>query len=135
LLNDYLICMQFNNFFCMRRMSLLAFLVLIIPHIIFASFAILDTLDVTQDTIHTETIEQYHLRMYKMGFDISNCRCEDCQKLKGVINTAKSKNNIYSTIRDVGIILLVCLMIVSLLLVYLIITSVINWLNGGAKFL
>jgi len=119
----------------MRRVILLIFLVLIIPRISSASFAILDTLDVTQDTVHTETIEQYHLRMYKMGFDISNCRCVDCQKLKAVINTAQSKNNIASTLRDVGIILLVCIMIVSLLLVYLIITSVTNWLNGGAKFL
>lgn len=116
-------------------MILLFFLVLIIPRISSASFAILDTLDVTQDTVHTEKIEQYHLRMYKMGFDISNCRCVDCQKLKAVTNTTQSNNNIASTLRNVGITLLVCIMIVSLLLVYLIMTSVINWLNGGAKFL
>ena len=56
----------------------------------FASFPITDTLKIKQDTVNTETVAEYHLRMQKMGFDIQDCRCEDCKKFKGINNAMKN---------------------------------------------
>jgi len=56
----------------------------------FASFPITDTLKIKQDTVNTETVAEYHLRMQKMGFDIQDCRCDDCKKFKGINNALKN---------------------------------------------
>ena len=50
----------------------------------YSSFPISDTLPMKKDTLQTETVEQYHLRMQKMGFDIDDCRCDDCKIFKGI---------------------------------------------------
>lgn len=49
-----------------------------------ASFPILDTLEVHKHILQTETVGQYHLRIQKMGFDISTCNCKDCRAGKFV---------------------------------------------------
>jgi hypothetical protein len=46
----------------------------------YASFPITDTLQIKQETLQTETVEQYHLRMQKMGVDINSCKCVSCRK-------------------------------------------------------
>ena len=46
----------------------------------YASFPITDTLEVKQDTLQTETVEQYHVRMQNMGFDLNSCKCVSCTK-------------------------------------------------------
>ena len=76
----------------------------------YASFPITDTLEIIKDTVQTETVEQYHLRMQKMGFDIQDCRCDDCSKFKG-INTPlkngevrqKQKTNVWPLVKTLGI--------------------------------
>ena len=45
----------------------------------YASFPVADTLKVTQDTIKKESVDSYHLRMKKMGFDLNSCNCESCR--------------------------------------------------------
>ena len=45
----------------------------------YASFPVSDTLKVKQDTIQTETVDQYHLRMQKMGIDLNSCNCASCR--------------------------------------------------------
>ena len=45
----------------------------------FASFPIADNLEVTQDTIQTEEIKQYHYNLQKMGIDLHSCKCESCR--------------------------------------------------------
>jgi hypothetical protein len=49
----------------------------------YASFPIDTNRTDTSKVIVKETTEQYHLRMEKQGFDISNCMCIDCRKFKG----------------------------------------------------
>ena len=56
----------------------------------YASFPITDTLEIKQDTVNTETVAEYHLRMQKLGFDIQDCRCVDCKKFKGINNAMKN---------------------------------------------
>tara|TARA_B100000795_G_C22588795_1_gene356671 strand:+ start:208 stop:579 length:372 start_codon:yes stop_codon:yes gene_type:complete len=76
----------------------------------YASFPIIDTLQIKQDALQTETVAQYHLRMQKMGFDINDCRCDDCKIFKG-INTPlkngevrrKQKTNVWPLVKTLGI--------------------------------
>jgi hypothetical protein len=76
----------------------------------YASFPVSDTLKMKQDTLQTETVEQYHIRMQEMGFDIENCRCNDCKKFKG-INTVlkngetrkKQTTNIWPLVKLLGV--------------------------------
>ena len=50
---------------------LLSFCTLIIcANVSYASFPVSDTLNFKQDTITNESVEDYHLRLQKMGFDI-----------------------------------------------------------------
>ena len=46
----------------------------------YASFPVADTLKMKQDTVQKEAVEQYHIRMQKMGIDINSCKCESCRK-------------------------------------------------------
>ena len=76
----------------------------------YASFPITDTLQIKQDTLLKETVALYHLRMQKMGFDIDDCRCDDCKIFKG-INTPlkngevrqKQKTNVWPLVKTLGI--------------------------------
>mgnify|MGYP006224618465 CR=1 FL=1 len=45
----------------------------------YASFPVSDTLKVKQETLQTETVDAYHLRMQKMGFDLNSCNCSSCR--------------------------------------------------------
>ena len=81
-----------------------------LPLIGLASFPIIDTLQIKQDTLQKETVALYHLRMQKMGFDIDDCRCDDCKIFKG-INTPlkngevrqKQKTNVWPLVKTLGI--------------------------------
>ena len=55
-----------------------------LTNVIYASFPTTGTLQISKDTLQSETIEKYHIRMQRMGFDIENCRCDDCKKFKGI---------------------------------------------------
>jgi hypothetical protein len=76
----------------------------------YASFPITDTLQIKQDTLQKETVALYHLRMQKMGFNIDDCRCDDCKIFKG-INTPlkngevrqKQKTNVWPLVKTLGI--------------------------------
>ena len=73
----------------------------LIPLIGLASFPIMeDTLKTNADTLtEKKNIEQYHLRLPKQGFDISNCMCVDCRKFKGITeNLNKNSSSKESTL-------------------------------------
>ena len=94
----------------MKKSILLLITLITLTNVSYASFPVADTLKMKQDTVQTETVEQYHLRMQKMGFDLDDCRCDDCKKFKG-INTPlkngevkqKQKTNIWPLVKTLGI--------------------------------
>ena len=74
----------------MRKLILLIISVISLTNVSYASFPVSDTLKVKKDTIQTETVEQYHLRIQKMGFDIEDCSCKTCnQGLEPKVRTEK----------------------------------------------
>ena len=108
----------------MKKLLLLLIALTTLTNVSYASFPVSDTLKVKQDTVQTETVEQYHLRMQKMGFDIDDCKCDDCKKFKG-INTAlkngetrqKQKTNIWPLVKTLGVWLLALLVILVIWLI------------------
>ena len=74
----------------MGKLILILIMLTTFNNVSYASFPIADTLEIKQETVQTETVEQYHLRMQKMGFDLEDCRCEDCKKFKGINNAMKN---------------------------------------------
>ena len=103
----------------------------------YASFPITDILQIKQDTLQKETVEQYHIRMQKMGFDIDDCRCDDCKIFKGISSPLengevrqKQKTNYKSLLVTMGVWLIV---IIILLLVW-IVRGVMNWDPGSDLF-
>ena len=110
----------------MKKLLLLLITLTTFTNVSYASFPVSDTLKVKQDTVQTETVEQYHLRMQKMGFDIDDCKCNDCKKFKG-INTElkngetrqKQKTNIWPLVKTLGVWLLA---VVVILVIWLLIS-------------
>jgi len=99
----------------------------------YASFPVTDTLKIKQDTVQTETVEQYHIRMQKMGFDINDCRCDDCKKFKGINTVLKNgetrkekKTNIWPLVKTLG----VWLLAVVVILVIWLIVAIFNAFKG-----
>ena len=74
----------------MKKLILLLIILTSFTNVSYASFPITDTLKIKQDTVNTETVAEYHLRMQKIGFDIQDCRCDDCKKFKGINNAMKN---------------------------------------------
>ncbi|MDA8535624.1 hypothetical protein N9K38_00530 [Flavobacteriales bacterium] len=63
----------------MNKLILLLITLTILTNVSYASFPVSDTLKMKQDTVQTEAVEQYHLRMQKMGIDLNSCKCESCR--------------------------------------------------------
>ena len=109
---------------------LLSLALITFANVSYAPFPFVDTLKVKQDSIHSETVEQYHLRMKKMGFDINSCKCKDCQRFKGVRNFTESKQN--KSFKDISYFLLIFLMVLAAVFFVLIIQSFTRWVKEGS---
>ena len=121
----------------MKRLLLLIITLITFTNVSFASFPVADTLKVKQDTEETETVEQYHLRMQKMGFDIKDCRCNDCKKFKGINNIPKNaetvqkkKTNYTPLFATLGIWLVVAAVVFAIWFLWWIARGLENFGNG-----
>ena len=78
----------------MKKIILLVITLTTLTNVSYASFPVMeDTLKTNADTLtEKKNIEQYHFRLQKQGFDISNCMCVDCRKFKGIIESS-NKNS------------------------------------------
>ena len=116
----------------MKKLLLLLITITTFTNISYASFPVADTLKVKQNTVQTETVEQYHLRMQKMGFDIEDCRCNDCKKFKGINNVKKKeiKFNSKTLFKTIGIWALILVAALVFLLLYAI-WNAFSSLGGG----
>ena len=94
----------------MKKLLVMLITLTTFTNVSYASFPITDTLQIKQDTLKKETVALYHLRMQKMGFDIDDCRCDDCKIFKG-INTPlkngevrqKQKTNVWPLVKTLSI--------------------------------
>ena len=85
----------------MKKLLLVLIMLTILTNVSYASFPVLADIIISTDTIipdtnkivKKETTEQYHLRLQKQGFDISNCMCVDCRKFKGITRDSNKNSN------------------------------------------
>ena len=68
-----------------------------LPSVSYASFPVPNALMINQDTIKKESVEDYHLRLQKMGFDLESCKCEDCKSKDYSSNTNISSGGLFLT--------------------------------------
>ena len=84
-----------------KKLLFLFISLIIFTNVSYASFPVhgeilisIDTLKAdTNKVVKKETTEQYHLRLQKQGFDISNCMCVDCRKFKGITRDSNKNSN------------------------------------------
>ena len=62
-----------------KKLILLLITLTTFMNVSYASFPIADTLKITQDTLQTEEIKQYHYSLQKMGVDLNSCKCVSCR--------------------------------------------------------
>ena len=76
----------------MKKIILLVITLTTLTNVSYASFPVMeDTLKAKSDKLtEKKDIEQYHLRLEKQGFDISNCMCVDCRRFKGITKNSNS---------------------------------------------
>ena len=118
-------------------MKKLLVILLCLPMIGLASFPITDTLEIKQDTVYTETVAEYHLRMQKMGFDIEDCRCDDCKKFKGINSAMKNgetKQKQKTNYKSIFVTMGVWLIVMIILLLVWIVRGLMNWDPGSDLF-
>tara|TARA_B110000091_G_C13445879_1_gene321988 strand:- start:95 stop:529 length:435 start_codon:yes stop_codon:yes gene_type:complete len=77
----------------MKKLLLLLITLTTFTNVSYASFPIDTNKTDTTQVVVQETTEQFHLRMEKQGFDISNCMCVDCRKLKGITKNMNNSNS------------------------------------------
>lgn len=79
----------------MKKIILLVITLTTLANVSFASFPVIeDTLKTKVDTLtEKKDIEQYHLRLEKQGFDISNCMCVDCRQFKDITKNSNKNSD------------------------------------------
>jgi len=120
----------------MKKLILLLIIITSFTNVSYASFPIIDTLQIKQGALQTETVAQYHLRMQKMGFDIDDCRCDDCKIFKGINTPLKNgevrqkKGNNRSLFVTLGIWLIVAIVIFLIWFLLWVARGLENFSNG-----
>jgi uncharacterized membrane protein len=121
----------------MKKLILLFITLTTFMNLSYASFPITYTLEIKQDTVYTETVAEYHLRMQKMGFDIEDCRCDDCKKFKGINNAMKNgetKQKQKTNYKSIFVTMGVWLIVMIILLLVWIVRGLMNWDPGSDLF-
>ena len=108
---------------------------LLLSSTLYASFPVVntstlyhDTIKNSSDTIKSENLEDYHTRLQNSGFDIAKCRCEDCQKFKG-IKPQKEKSKVARTAISIGLMLLIIIVVIVGLFALMLAWTLFEWLN------
>jgi len=87
-----------------------------------------DTVKNSNHTVKSESLVDYHARLQNSGFDIAKCRCEDCQKFKG-IKPQKEKSKAARTAISIGLMLLIIIVIIVGLFALMLAWTFFDWLN------
>ena len=126
-----------NKFKMSKKLLFLLIILTPFTNLSYASFPITYTLEIKQDTVYTETVAEYHLRMQKMGFDIEDCRCDDCKKFKGINNAMKNgetKQKQKTNYKSIFVTMGVWLIVMIILLLVWIVRGLMNWDPGSDLF-
>jgi glycerol-3-phosphate cytidylyltransferase-like family protein len=105
----------------MKKLLLLLITLTTFVNMGYASFSVVDTLQVKQETLQTDEIKEYHANLVKLGIDISDCKCESCRN-----NKSKLERNQVNRTEDV----LRSIFIVFLISIILFVILIFRWLKS-----
>ena len=97
----------------------------------FASFPVLDTLKVKQETIQKETADAYHLRMQKMGIDLNSCKCVSCRNGIAPLTNNRKVNKPLNQFKRIWLPIIITMAILAVILGLLLVRYVDKNLSGG----
>jgi len=100
-------------------MKKLVLLLITVTNVSYASFPVSDTLKVKQDTVQTEKIVQYHLKLQKQGFDISNCMCESCRNSIAPLTNNRDVNKPLNQFKRIWLPIIITITVLSAILLIL----------------
>jgi|TARA_B100000959_G_C14964099_1_gene617003 hypothetical protein len=115
----------------MKKVILILILLTTLTNVSYASFPLSSVVDtpITDTILNIETTEQYHLRIQKMGFDLSNCNCDSCREEVSLGDGFRLKKKAEVNVRPILITLGVWLIVGIAILVVL----VSLWIWNGIK--
>ena len=115
----------------MKKIILLLITLTTFMNVSYASFPVSDTLKVKQDTVQIETVEQYHLRMQKMGIDLNSCKCESCRNGISPLTNNREVNKPLNQFKRIWLPIIITMAILAVILGLLLVRYVDKNLSGG----
>jgi hypothetical protein len=115
----------------MKKLLLLLIILTTLTNVSYASFPVSDTLKMKQDTIQTETVEQYHLRMQEIGLDLTSCKCESCRNGIAPLTNNSEVNKPINQFKRIWLPIIITMAILAIVLVILLFRWVENFNKSG----
>ena len=115
----------------MKKIILLLITLTTFMNVSFASFPVLDTLKVKQETIQKETADAYHLRMQKMDIDLNSCKCESCRNGISPLTNNREVNKPLNQFKRIWLPIIITMAILAVILGLLLVRYVDENLSGG----
>ena len=115
----------------MKKLILLLITLTTFTNVSYASFPVSDTLKMKQDTVQTETVDQYHLRMQKMGFDLNSCNCASCRNGISLLTNNREVNKSLNQFKRIWLPIIIIMAILGIVFVILLFRWVENFNKSG----
>ena len=115
----------------MKRIILLLITLTTFSHVSFASFPVADTLKVSQDTLKTEEIKQYHDHLIDMGIDLNSCKCESCRIGIAALTNNREVNKPLNQFQRIWLPIIIIMTILAVVCAIVILRYVDKHLSGG----
>ena len=97
----------------------------------YASFPVVDTLKVNQDTLQTEEIKKYHDHLIQMGIDLNSCKCESCRNGIAPLINNREVNKPLNQFKRIWLPIIIIMAILAVIFILLILRYVDKHLSGG----
>ena len=104
----------------MKRILLLLITLTTFMNVSYASFQIINTLEIKQDTLQTEEIKKYHSSLIKMGVDLSSCKCESCRNGIAPLTNNREVNKPLNQFKRIWLPIIITMAILAVILVIVI---------------
>tara|TARA_B110000467_G_scaffold161196_1_gene181831 strand:+ start:975 stop:1337 length:363 start_codon:yes stop_codon:yes gene_type:complete len=115
----------------MKRILLLLITLTTFMNVSYASFPIINTLEIKQDTLQTEEIKKYHSSLIKMGVDLSSCKCVSCRKGIAPLTNTREVNKPPNQFQRIWMPIIIVMAILAIVLVILLFRWADNFDKSG----
>ncbi len=97
----------------------------------YASFPVIDTLEIKQDTLQTEEIKKYHSSLIKMGVDLSSCKCVSCSNGIAPLTNTREVNKPPNQSQRIWLPIIIVMAILAIMVVILLFRLTDNFDKSG----